>query len=188
MAGVMIRSKRGRAVRAAGWGLGGLALLVPLVAMQVTDEVAWTTFDFAFVGVLLAGVGVPVEVALRRERSGTAVAATGVACFTAVVLVLVTGAVGLVGAEGNPANALIVATLGTGIVGAVLARSDRGMARAMVVVAGVQAMVAGVGGVLTSWAEPAAYWAGNGLFVLGFLVSAALFGLSGRETNTPHRA
>ena len=35
----------------------GLILLIPLVAIQFTDEVAWTLIDFAAAGTLLIGAG-----------------------------------------------------------------------------------------------------------------------------------
>ena len=46
--------------------LAALVLLVPLVAMQFTDGVAWSVADFVVAGVLLAGTGVLYELALRR--------------------------------------------------------------------------------------------------------------------------
>ena len=47
----------------------GFILLLPLVAMQITDEVAWDLADFVFAGVLLGGTGLLVELALRRPRN-----------------------------------------------------------------------------------------------------------------------
>ena len=38
--------RRGSVWRIAAWGLAGLILLLPLVAMQFTDEVEWTASDF----------------------------------------------------------------------------------------------------------------------------------------------
>lgn len=40
-------------------------LLVPLIAMQFTNEVAWDWFDFFVAGFLLFGAGIAVEMALR---------------------------------------------------------------------------------------------------------------------------
>ena len=47
----------------------GLLLLVPLVAMQFTDEVNWTLFDFVVMGVLLALAGLTGEWVLRAVQS-----------------------------------------------------------------------------------------------------------------------
>lgn len=59
-------------------------LLVPLVAMQFTDEVGWSVADFVFAGVLLAGTGMLLEAAARRPRTlgyRAAAAAIGVAAI-----------------------------------------------------------------------------------------------------------
>src|SRR4051794_13714540 len=41
-------------------------LLVPLVAMQVDDEVAWSVGDFVLAGVLVGGTGLLLEAAARK--------------------------------------------------------------------------------------------------------------------------
>lgn len=68
-----------------------MILLVPLVAMQLTGEVAWTGVDFAVAAVLLAGAGLAcVRMARRaaRLRRWQQVAAVGaVALLFAVVWV-----------------------------------------------------------------------------------------------------
>jgi hypothetical protein len=46
-----------------------LLLSVPLIAMQLTDEVKWTTFDFTVAGILLMVTGLAVEFVLRTIRS-----------------------------------------------------------------------------------------------------------------------
>ncbi len=61
-----------------------LILLLPLVAMQFTDEVAWSVADFVFAGVLLAGTGLLLELAVRKPRNiayRAAAVATGVAAI-----------------------------------------------------------------------------------------------------------
>ncbi|MDP2160190.1 MAG: hypothetical protein Q8K02_06890 [Flavobacterium sp.] len=50
-------------------GLVGLLLLIPLVAMQFTQEVKWDAFDFVVAGVLLLGTGLLCELVLRLVRS-----------------------------------------------------------------------------------------------------------------------
>jgi peptidoglycan/LPS O-acetylase OafA/YrhL len=59
-------------------------LLLNLVAMQFTDEVNWSLFDFVFAGVLLGGAGLLVVRAARRPRNlayRAAAAAIGVAAI-----------------------------------------------------------------------------------------------------------
>ena len=41
-------------------------LLIPLIAMQFTDEVQWTPFDFAIAGALLFGTGLICELVIRK--------------------------------------------------------------------------------------------------------------------------
>ena len=47
----------------------GSVLLVPLVAVQFTDEVDWTLSDFVIGAALLLGAGLTVELVLRRVRT-----------------------------------------------------------------------------------------------------------------------
>lgn len=129
--------------RLAGWAMGAAVLLLPLVAMQFTDEVNWDLADFAFAGALVAGVGVLSELAVRRTSSRAYRAAAGVALATAFILVSANAAVGIIGSEDNPANAMYVAVLAVGIAGALIARfRPRGMARAMAATALAQVLVA----------------------------------------------
>jgi predicted PurR-regulated permease PerM len=46
--------------------VAALMLLVPLVAMQFTDEVAWSLADFIVAGILLLGAGLVYELIARR--------------------------------------------------------------------------------------------------------------------------
>lgn len=43
-------------------------LLVPFIAMQFTDEVAWDSSDFLIMGILLFSVGLLCEVILRNVK------------------------------------------------------------------------------------------------------------------------
>lgn len=45
-----------------------LLLLIPLIAMQFTDEVNWSLFDFVVMGVLLFGTGLMCELVLRKVK------------------------------------------------------------------------------------------------------------------------
>ncbi len=46
-----------------------MLLLIPLVAMQFTNEVSWTLFDFIVMGVLLFGTGLLCELVLRKVKN-----------------------------------------------------------------------------------------------------------------------
>ena len=45
-----------------------LILLVPLIAMQFTNEVKWGPADFVVMGVLLLGTGLTCELVLRKVK------------------------------------------------------------------------------------------------------------------------
>ncbi len=69
-----------------------LLLLIPLLAMQFTDEVRWGLFDFIFMGILLFGSGLAYEFIVTRQGSTVAYrAATFIAVGTALALVWING-------------------------------------------------------------------------------------------------
>jgi peptidoglycan/LPS O-acetylase OafA/YrhL len=45
-----------------------LLLLIPFIAMQFSDEVRWSPFDFIIMGVLLLGTGLMCELVLRKVK------------------------------------------------------------------------------------------------------------------------
>lgn len=171
--------------RMAAWGGAAALLLLPLGAMQVTDQVAWTPSDFALAGALLGGAGLVFELAARMTGGGAQRAALGVAVGTAVLLVWANGAVGLIGSEDDPANRMYGGVLAVGLVGALLARlRPWGMARAMAATALAQGLVAGIalGAGLGGPASPPVEVLGvNGLFAALWLLSAALFRRAARD-------
>jgi hypothetical protein len=63
-----------------------LVLSLPLVAMLITDDVVWSLADFAVAGVLLATIGVALELAVRK--AGNLVAALGIATVGVAAAVL----------------------------------------------------------------------------------------------------
>src|SRR5688572_13882947 len=90
--------------RPAGWAVAALILLLPLIAMQFTDEVDWSMFDFAFAAVLLGGLGLGLELAVRKTDNAAYRLAAAVALAAAFLLVWVNGAVGIIGSEQDDAN------------------------------------------------------------------------------------
>lgn len=154
-------------------------LTVPLVAMQFSGEMNWTAFDFVFAGVLVFGTGFALELAAMKRDSGAYRLAAALALAGGFLLVWVTGAVGIIGAEDNPANLMYFGVLAVGIAGAFVARGrPRGMARAMVASAVAQGLVAliaiayGLGRPYSGAVELAAL---NGFWIVLFLLSARLF-------------
>lgn len=74
-----------------------LILMVPLVAMQFTDEVNWSLGDFVVAGALLFGTGLVFMLAARRTRNIEHRAAIGLALAAALLLVWAELAVGVFG-------------------------------------------------------------------------------------------
>lgn len=119
-------------------------LLLPLAAMQFTDEVDWNLADFVVGGVLLFGTGLAYELVSRKMGNNIAYRiGIGVAVAAALILVWVNLAVGLIGSEDNPANLMYGGVLAVVIIGAIIARlQSQGMARALFATALAQALVA----------------------------------------------
>ncbi len=127
--------------RIARWSLAALILLLPLLAMQFTTEVAWDFADFMIFGALLAGAGGVYELAMRVSGHRAYRAATAVALAAAFILIWINLAVGIIGDENNPANLMYVGVLAVGIIGAIITRGQpRGMARTLSVMAFAQAL------------------------------------------------
>ncbi len=119
-----------------------LLLLIPLVAMQFDTGVDWNLFDFVVAGALLFGSGLAYELIARKGGNTAYRAAVGVAVATALLLVWINLAVGIIGSEDNPINGLYFVVIFVGIIGAGIARfRPRGMAWALFATAFAQMLV-----------------------------------------------
>lgn len=78
------------------WAAIAAVLLLPLLAMQFTDEVAWTPADFAFAAALLGSAGLIYEAVAARTRVSLHRKIVGAAIIIVVVVVWAQGAVGIV--------------------------------------------------------------------------------------------
>jgi hypothetical protein len=141
--------RRGLNWRVIAWGTAALLLLLPLVAMQFTDEVNWTGSDFIVMGALFGTVGLGFELAIGMSSSWAWRAGAGVAIVAAFLLVWVNLAVGMIGSEDNPFNLLFGGVIAVALAGAAAARfRPEGMARAMAAAAVAQAAI-GLAGLAT---------------------------------------
>jgi hypothetical protein len=130
-------------LRIAAWSLAAALLLLPAIAMKFTDEVNWSIADFAFAAMLIGGVGLAYELAVRLTPNRAYRAAAGVALAAAFLLIWINAAVGIIGTEDNPANLMFGGVLVIGVAGAVIARfRPQGMARTLVAAAAAQMLVA----------------------------------------------
>ena len=46
----------------------GLLLLIPMIAMQLTDEVNWSFFDFIIMGVMLSITGLAIGIIIKKIK------------------------------------------------------------------------------------------------------------------------
>jgi len=77
------------------WGGVALLLLAPVVAMQLTDEMAWTPFDFAVFSALLIGGAAIYELAAWKVRGTRYRLAIALAVAAVVLLIAADGTVGI---------------------------------------------------------------------------------------------
>jgi hypothetical protein len=167
-------------------------MLLPLFAMQVTDEVVWDVADFAVFGAMLVVAGGTYALAARMTGNTAYRAAVGIAVAAAFVLVWLILAVGVIGVEGDPADRMYMGVLAVAIIGAVIARfQPRGMARVLFATAFAQASIAGIALIagkhrneVSSVSEILGL---NGFFVALFVASALLFRYAARQ-QTPASA
>lgn len=161
--------------------IGTAVLLIPRVAMQFSDDIVWTFFDFVFAGILLFGIGLTFVLVIRKMKSIAYKAAFGIALAAIFLLIWINGAVGIIG-DDNPANLLYGAVIAVGIISSAFAKlKAREMTRAMIATAITQALVPIIA--LFIWNPETTSWAPgvlevfvlNSFFVVMFIISALLF-------------
>ena len=72
-------------------------LFIPLIAMQFTNEVNWTIFDFVIAGILLIGTGLVCEFTLRKIKKTKYRIAIILAILVILLLIWAELAVGIFG-------------------------------------------------------------------------------------------
>jgi hypothetical protein len=163
-------------------------LLIPLMAMQFSDEVVWTLSDFVIAGALLLGTGLAYEFATRKGGTITYRAAVGSAVVTALLLIWVNLAVGLIGNENNPDILLYFGVIAVGLIGAFIARLEPlGLMHALFATALAQALVAVIVLIAGMHRYPGSSVSAilnvNGFFVALWVGSALLFRRAARKHN-----
>ncbi len=167
-------------LRIGAWTAAALLLLLPLIAMQFTDQVRWDLADFVVFGGMLLAAGATLELATRMTANIAYRSAFAIAIAAGFFMIWVNGAVGIIGNENNPANYMFVAVLAVAIIGAISSRfKAHGMALTMVATALSQALVAlialfaGLGSASPSW--PKGFLIITFIFIAMWLISAWLF-------------
>lgn len=116
----------------------GLLLLVPLIAMNFTDEINWTFSDFVIAGGMLFGSGLSFLLIIRTSTNIWYHAAIGITLCTMLFLVWSNLAVGLIGSEDNSINGLYLIVIFVGIIGAVISKLQ---AKGMTIVLFIQSLI-----------------------------------------------
>jgi hypothetical protein len=102
--------------------LTGLVLMIPLVAMQFTDEVNWTVSDFIVMGALIFITGTIIVLILRKTTNIAYQVAFMLAIGTTFLMIWVNLAVGLIGSGPNPGNLMYIGVIAVLSVGVYLSR------------------------------------------------------------------
>lgn len=165
----------GRLWRIMGWGVAAGLLLTPAIAMQFTEEVDWNAADFIIMGLLIGSVGVVTELGVRSSASIAYRAGVALAAVTAFLLIWINLAVGIIGSEDNPANAMYLFVLSIPIVSAIVAkRAPEGLSRGMFTTAAAQIAVGAIA-LLEKAGEGSARWPLDVLFLSAFFAGLWLF-------------
>lgn len=109
-----------------------LLLMVPLVAMQFTDEVNWGPGDFIVMGFLLFSAGFSYVLIVRHTSSVLQRLAVAGTIGATLLLIWANLAVGLIGSGPNPGNLMYLGVIGVIIGGTVLSNfTAKGMERTL---------------------------------------------------------
>lgn len=141
---VMESKWRSRPWRIAAWSAGAALMLLPITIQLVSGNFGWSTFDFLFVAVVLLSGCTLFDIAARRAPNFFYLAGASLALAAGFGLIVVNGAVGLVGDEDQGHNLFFLLVILVAIVGFVLARGRPGGAsKAMLAAAFTHIVVSG---------------------------------------------
>lgn len=132
-------------VRPLGWGGAAALILLPLLAMKLTQPASWDVGDLPFAIAFILSVGLAFELAVRTSPGRSFRAGAALALAAGFLIVWANGAVGFIGSEDNAINLIYFAVPAIAIVGSFLAGfRPGGMAVAMTAAAAAQVAAAGV--------------------------------------------
>lgn len=155
-------------------------LMIPLIAMQFSNEVVWTLSDFIFAGILIFGTGLTFKLITWKSADRNYRIAVGFALFSGFFLIWSNLAVGIIGSEDNEFNLLYFLVIAVGIIGAFMAQfKPAGLMYTLFSMAALLAVIAAVA-LFTGMAEiqgSSVYeiLTVNGFFITLFLVAGFLF-------------
>ncbi|MDR9418144.1 hypothetical protein [Gracilimonas sp.] len=155
-------------------------LLIPLIAMQFSENVIWTVSDFIFAGLLILSCSLTYTLVTKKTTTVAYRVATGFALLTGLFLIWSNLAVGLIGSEDNEFNLLYFLVIGVGVMGAFIAKfKASGLKYTLFAMAAAQFIITIVA-LFTGMAEvpdSSVYeiLAVNGFFITLFVVAGMLF-------------
>lgn len=158
----------------------GILLLIPFMAQMITSEVNWTLSDFIAAGTMLFGTGTAYAFISRQSGSLMYRVASGLTLFTALFLIWVNLAVGVIGSEDNVGNLMYFGVILILLIGIPASRLQaRGMALALFSTALAQAATVPVALSLDMQSLPGSsvmeIMLGNAMFTALFVISGVLF-------------
>lgn len=166
-------------LRWAGWGAALTAVAAPLVLMKVAPETGfdWTASDFILAGVLIGGVGLLLELAVRASSNRPYRFGSAMAIATGFLLIWSNLAVGYIGDGDAPINSLFLAIPIVALLAAIVARGRaRALAYVMAATSAAHAVTAVIGYPQDTRTGPISI-----VFVGLWLASAALFRDAARD-------
>lgn len=134
-------------VRPIAWGGAAALILLPLVAMRLApgSGVDWTLGDFVFATIVIGGVGLAFEAAVRISSNWSYRAGAAVGLAAGFFLVWSNAAVGYIG-DDNPYNIVFFMIVALALLGALVAGfRAKGMAVVMLATGVAHALAGGIG-------------------------------------------
>ena len=110
-----------------------LILSILFMAMQITEEVNWSTADFILMALILSGIAAVYELAAHKSQLNSYRIAIGIALLGMFLLFWVNAAVGIIGNESQDANLLFGGVFIVILIGAAVSKMNaEGMFKAMI--------------------------------------------------------
>lgn len=162
-------------------------LMIPLIGV-VFETVNWTGFDFLFAGTIIFCTGFTYKLITMQQSNVIYRIATGLGLASGLFLIWSNLAVGLIGSEDNPANAMYLAVIAIGVIGVVAAKFKAAkMAYALFGMAATQLIITLISISLGLHNSPGSsvteLLSINGFFITLFVVSGLLFQWAAEENS-----
>ena len=166
-----------------------LILMVPFVAMQVSNEVDWSLTDFSIMGVLIFSTGLSFVLVIRYATNIVYRIAMIVAFGSTFFMIWANLAVGLIGSGPHLGNLMYMGVVAVVIICSLRSRfTANGMERAMYATAIALVLVAVIALLSNMSSYPGSsvneIIAVNGFFATLFAVSGSLFRFASQEKST----